>query len=273
MTFPNIGLIADEIVKNNFKQEADKLGIGIKFIEMGLSTEKIIELSKDCNFICVDPNLISISSLKSIERSGVMIYPPISAIESIAKLNMYPSKSQMLSIVVTRSPHAQISTWPITLITENVLITPAPAISNEQAIEIQLSTINLANEIQLIGGLELIVDADDFKKLIGINWINPLSSHSFSIGSVTGYFEQYLRAVLDLPLGNSTNLNSFIVTGNLFTDINSDDYRPYLHLMARNPNLKFDQLRNKVGLLGDNLENMLTEVIHAQQYYCGEIDE
>jgi len=44
-------------------------------------------------------------------------------------------------------------------------------------------------------------------------------------------------------------------------------------LMARNPNLKFDQLRNKVGLLGDNLENMLTEVIHAQQYYCGEIDE
>ena len=157
--------------------------------------------------------------------------------------------------------------------TELVLITPAPAISNEQAIEIQLSTINLANEIQLIGGLELIVDADDFKKLIGINWINPLSSHSFSIGSVTGYFEQYLRAVLDLPLGNSTNLNSFIVTGNLFTDINSDDYRPYLHLMARNPNLKFDQLRNKVGLLGDNLENMLTEVIHAQQYYCGEIDE
>lgn len=273
MAIPNIGLIADEIVKNNFKQEADKLGIGIKLFENGLSTEKIIELSKNCNFICVDPNLISISSLKSIERSGVIIYPPISAIESIAKLNLHPSNSEMFSIVVTRSPHAQISTWPITLITENILITPAPAISDEQAIEIQLSTINLANEIQLIGGLELIVDADDFRKLIAVNWTNPISSPAFAIGSVTGYFEQYLRAVLDLPLGNSKNLKSFIATGNLSTDINSDDYRPYLHLMARNPNLKFDQLRKKVGLLGDNLENMLTEIIHAQQYYCGEIDE
>lgn len=69
----------------------------------------------------------------------------------------------MLSILITRSPHAQISTWPVTLVTENVLITPAPAINEEQAIEIQLSAIKLASEIGLIGGIELIVDADDFK--------------------------------------------------------------------------------------------------------------
>jgi hypothetical protein len=59
----------------------------------------------------------------------------------------------------------------------------------------------------------------------------------------------------------------------LNTDPDSDDYRPYLHLMARNPKLKFDQSTKKVGLIGDDLENLLTEVIHAQQYYSGEIQE
>jgi hypothetical protein len=43
--------------------------------------------------------------------------------------------------------------------------------------------------------------------------------------------------------------------------------------MARNPKLKFDQSTKKVGLIGDDLENLLTEVIHAQQYYSGEIQE
>ena len=64
-----------------------------------------------------------------------------------------------------------------------------------------------------------------------------------------------------------------ILTNKLFTDPTSDNYRPYLHLMARNPNLKFDQSINQVAVSGDNLENLLTEVIHAQQYFSGEIEE
>ena len=42
--------------------------------------------------------------------------------------------------------------------------------------------------------------------------------------------------------------------------------------MARNPKLKFDQRMKLVGLAGENLEQLLAEVIHAQQYYSGEID-
>jgi 5-(carboxyamino)imidazole ribonucleotide synthase len=92
------------------------------------------------------------------------------------------------------------------------------------------------------------------------------------INSTTDYFEQYLRAVLDLPLGETTTQRLFAVIGSLMTDPNSDDYRPYLHLMARNPKLKFDQSNKLVGVTGDNLETLLTEIIHAQQYYSGEID-
>jgi 5-(carboxyamino)imidazole ribonucleotide synthase len=65
----------------------------------------------------------------------------------------------------------------------------------------------------------------------------------------------------------------FAVSGKLKTDPKSDDYRPYLHLMARNPNLKFNQFSKEVAVCGDELENLLTEIIHAQQYYSGEIVE
>ena len=67
--------------------------------------------------------------------------------------------------------------------------------------------------------------------------------------------------------------SAFTVTGKLKSDPASDDYRPYLHLMARNPKLKFDQSIKQVAISGSELESLLTEVIHAQQYFSGEIEE
>jgi hypothetical protein len=43
--------------------------------------------------------------------------------------------------------------------------------------------------------------------------------------------------------------------------------------MARNPKLKFDQSIKQVAISGSELEILLTEVIHAQQYFSGEIEE
>jgi len=85
MTLPIIGLIANEIVRNNFSQEAKKLGIEIKLFQEELSTERIIEFSKNCRFLCIDPAYVSTSSLRTIERSGALIYPPISTVGSLSK--------------------------------------------------------------------------------------------------------------------------------------------------------------------------------------------
>jgi hypothetical protein len=43
--------------------------------------------------------------------------------------------------------------------------------------------------------------------------------------------------------------------------------------MARTPALKFNQVSKEIAIYGDDLENLLTEIIHAQQYYSGDIDE
>jgi 5-(carboxyamino)imidazole ribonucleotide synthase len=146
-------------------------------------------------------------------------------------------------------------------------------VGEEQGVTIAVSALNLLAELALVGGIEIIVDANDYQKLQAINWLQPRSAFETEINCVTNYYEQYLRAVLDLPLGDTNATDSYVITGSIKTDPNSDDYRPYLHLMARNPRLKFDQRLKLVGLAGNDLETILTEIIHAQQYYSGEIQD
>jgi 5-(carboxyamino)imidazole ribonucleotide synthase len=72
------------------------------------------------------------------------------------------------------------------------------------------------------------------------------------------------------------------VTGNLVAGKKSNMYRPYLHLMARSPALRFHQYRNEaipgenighVTLKGENLNELIDEIEHAIDYMSGKIDE
>lgn len=273
MTFPVVGLIAGDWARAVYENEGRKLGVGVKFGSSHFSPDQLIEFSKDCQLLCVEPDIISISVIKTVERSGVRIYPSSKTLEQLSLIEKTPVTGDCFSILIARSAHNQIACWPATLVTNNLTITPPPGVSNDQLEQIQLSAFKLVAEIDLIGAFELLVDAADYKKLVKINWLTPLAQYWSQIGSITNYFEQYLKAVLDLPLGSTNATKEFIITGKLITDQSSDDYRPYLHLMARNPDLKFDQSSKQVGIAGSDLERLLTEIIHAQQYYSGEIDE
>ena len=122
----------------------------------------------------------------------------------------------------------------------------------------------------------------------GIERINELalrphnSGHWTIEGSTTSQFEQHLRAVLDLPLGDTSLRAPFAVMGNVLGGEKTDMYRPYLHLFARTPHLKIHQYRKtvrpgrKVGhvtAIGNNLDSLLEEVQHAVDYMNGAIDE
>jgi len=72
------------------------------------------------------------------------------------------------------------------------------------------------------------------------------------------------------------------VMGNVLGGNKTDMYRPYLHLMARTPALKFHHYRKEVrpgrkighvNITGDNLVELRNEVAHALAYLSGEIDE
>ena len=74
----------------------------------------------------------------------------------------------------------------------------------------------------------------------------------------------------------------FSVMGNILGGEKSDMYRPYLHLMARNPELKFHQYKKEVRVgrkighvtaVGSNLLQLVSDVKHARDYMSGDIDE
>ena len=69
--------------------------------------------------------------------------------------------------------------------------------------------------------------------------MRPHNSGHWSIdGAVTSQFEQHLRAVLDLPLGDPSAREPWTVMGNVLGGDYPELYPAYRHLLARDPGLK-----------------------------------
>ena len=193
-----------------------------------------------------------------------------------------------IAVMVARSPHGQAATWaPTRTIQRDGIcietVTPVPEFSETQSLAAQKLALEIAEEIKLVGvmAVEMFVKGETL--LINELALRPHNSGHWTIeGSVTSQFEQHLRAILDLPLGDTSMTAEWAVMGNVLGGNKVDMYRPYLHLMARTPGLKFHQYRKevrpgrKIGhvtIIGSDLIELRKEVDHALQYMSGEIDE
>ena len=193
-----------------------------------------------------------------------------------------------ISVMVARSPHNQAATWPATLTIQSdgictSTVTPVPEISDSLSAKVQAAALEIAAGISLVGvmAVEIFIVGEDF--FINELALRPHNSGHWSIeGSETSQFEQHLRAILDLPLGSTAMRSKYAVMGNVLGGEKSDMYRPYLHLMARTPGLKFHQYGKdvkpgrKIGhvtMCGENLLQLQQEVAHAVDYMNGVIDE
>jgi 5-(carboxyamino)imidazole ribonucleotide synthase len=193
-----------------------------------------------------------------------------------------------IAVMVARSAHGQAVTWAPTQTIQSdgictSTISPAPKLSLELAENAQHLALSIANDLSLIGvmAVEIFVKGDDL--FINELAMRPHNSGHWTIeGAKTSQFEQHLRAILDLPLGDPSMVAPYAVMGNILGGDKTDMYRPYLHLMARNPNLKFHQYKKeirkgrKVGhvtVVGENLLELTEVIAHARDYMSGEIDE
>lgn len=193
-----------------------------------------------------------------------------------------------ISVMVARSPHGQAATWAPTQTVQSdgictMTIAPAPDLTEALGQQAQQIALSIAAEIKLVGvmAVEMFVKGDQL--FINELAMRPHNSGHWTIdGSVTSQFEQHLRAILDLPLGDTSMTAKYAVMGNVLGGEKQDMYRPYLHLLARTPKLKVHQYRKevkpgrKIGhvtLLGENLVELTTEVQHAIDYMGGVIDE
>ena len=193
-----------------------------------------------------------------------------------------------IAVMVARSAHGQAVTWAPTETVQSdgictSTISPAPKLSQEMAEKAQHLALSIANDLSLIGvmAVEMFVKGDEL--FINELAMRPHNSGHWTIeGAKTSQFEQHLRAILDLPLGDPAMVAPHAVMGNILGGDKTDMYRPYLHLMARNPNLKFHQYKKeirkgrKVGhvtVVGENLLELTEVIAHARDYMSGEIDE
>ena len=190
--------------------------------------------------------------------------------------------------MVARSPHDQAASWPATLTIQSdgictMTVTPIQEISKAVEEAVQSAALKIAQGINLVGvmAVEIFIVGSNF--YINELALRPHNSGHWTIeGAKTSQFEQHLRAVLDLPLGSTEMVTKFAVMGNVLGGDKSDMYRPYLHLMARNPGLHFHQYRKevrpgrKIGhitLCGENLLELKAEVAHAVDYMSGAVNE
>jgi 5-(carboxyamino)imidazole ribonucleotide synthase len=193
-----------------------------------------------------------------------------------------------IAVMVARSPHGQATSWaPVETVQADgiciMTVTPAQKISQAVAEEAQKIALEIAQEVGVVGvmAVEMFIKGEQI--FINELAMRPHNSGHWSIeGSVTSQFEQHLRAILDLPLGSPAMNHSYAVMGNVLGGEKTDMYRPYLHLMARNPSLHFHQYKKdvrpgrKIGHVtacGDDLLHLTQEVQHARDYMSGVIDE
>ena len=280
----------------SFIYSQNKLAMRRKMEELGLPNPKWEEF--DGTSCEIEFPLIAKSIAGGYDGSGVFVVQDLEELQGLRERSganlLIEEKLTFdyeIAVMVARSPHGQAATWAPTLTVQRdgictQTITPVPDLSEALATEVTQIALKIAQGIDLVGvmAVEIFVVGDHL--IINELALRPHNSGHWSIeGSVTSQFEQHLRAVLDLPLGDTSLVAEYAVMGNVIgieTDKSKDLYRPYLHLMARIPGLKVHQYMKelrpgrKVGhvtLLGSNLLHLRSEVSHAVDYLSGAIDE
>jgi 5-(carboxyamino)imidazole ribonucleotide synthase len=156
-----------------------------------------------------------------------------------------------IAVLVARSPSGQAAAWPVveTVQTDGIcteVLAPAPHLSADLASSATEAALRIAGELGITGVLavEMFEVERDGAPAYLVNELamRPHNSGHWSMdGAVTGQFEQHLRAVLDLPLGDPRPRAPWTVMANVLGGDRPEHeelYSAYRHIMARDPGVK-----------------------------------
>jgi 5-(carboxyamino)imidazole ribonucleotide synthase len=186
-----------------------------------------------------------------------------------------------LAALVARSPHRQGASYPVVQTVQKdgicrEVIAPAPGLAEGLVAQAQAMALRIANALKVTGllAVELFETADGL--LVNELAMRPHNTGHWTMdGSVTSQFEQHLRAVLDLPLGNPGMTAPYAVMANLLGGTDPDIYDKYVHVMALDPGVKVHlygksvRPGRKIGhvtVLGDDPEELRDRARRAVSY-------
>lgn len=197
-----------------------------------------------------------------------------------------------LAAQVARSPSGQAVAYPVVRTVQvngmcSEVVAPCPDLSDERSVEAQRIALRIAQILGVEGMLavELFETAEGL--LVNELAMRPHNSGHWSIdGAVTSQFENHLRAVLDLPLGDPRLRAPHAVMVNVVGPPNAASlpalYEAYRHIMARDPAVKVHlygkgiRAGRKLGhvtVVGDDLDDLLKRAHHAADYLTGAIND
>jgi len=278
-TFPTVGLVGSAPQAGMYISPAQALGVELLHVADG----------SRCDVVTVIDRSFALSIVKRLEADGVTVRPSFSALTgSSEKYGSTYDEQSTICVMVARSPHGQATTWAASEILRTnglwvMSITPAPGMTDSLQEKVQQLALDTSAQLSAVGviAVEFSIKGEELS-VVNVE-MHPMSSGNWTVdGAVTSQFEQHLRAILDLPLGDPSMTSRFVVTGNVYCGDKPNMYRPYLHLMARTPAMKFHQYKNSnehgalvghVTLAGNNLDQIVEEIKHALQYMQGEIEE
>jgi len=194
-----------------------------------------------------------------------------------------------LAALVARSPSGQAAAWPVveTVQADGIcreVVAPAPGLADDVAAQATRIALTIAGELGVVG----VLAVEMFQTPAGGVVVNELamrphnSGHWTIDGAVTSQFEQHLRAVLDLPLGDPRRRDRWSVMVNVLGGEQEDLYRSYLHVMARDPGVKVHlygkgvRPGRKIGhvtVCGEDLADCRARARHAADFIAGTIEE
>jgi 5-(carboxyamino)imidazole ribonucleotide synthase len=281
-TFPTVGIIAGGPMAAMYVSAASSLGIDLLYLDPQDSAAK-------CDVVTFVGTANSLTSAKRLEAAGVTVRPSFSAISlSKDRFNSEIEQDAHVCVMVARSPHGQATTWAPTEILKSdgkwrMSITPAPQLSDVLQEKTQQLALDYSAAVGAVGVIAVEISIKAEEAIVVNAQMHPHTSGNWTVdGSVTNQYEQHLRAILDLPLGDPSMSAKYVVTGNFYCGDKPNMYRPYLHLMARTPALKFHQYKNSsvpgelmghITLAGNDLSKLVEEIEHALEYMQGQIDE
>lgn len=155
--------------------------------------------------------------------------------------------SRELSAMVARGPSGEAKAWPVVESIQidgvcDEVIAPAPGLSTEVAAAAQSAALRIAEELDVTGAMAVeIFETPGIGAGFLINELamRPHNSGHWSMdGALTGQFEQHLRAVADLPLGDPRPLAAITVMKNILGGANQDLYLGYPAALAAQPGIK-----------------------------------
>ncbi len=188
-----------------------------------------------------------------------------------------------IAIIVARNDHGDVSTFPMVEMEFNpqanlveFLISPS-TYSKEIQAEAEEIAKKIANDLQIVGVLAVEMFLTKTGEIL-VNELAPRphnSGHQTIEGNVTSQFNQHLRAIFNLPLGNTDNLQHAVMINVLgedgyeglakyegVEDILSID-GVYLHLYGKKITKPFRKMGH-VCIVNENREKAITNARKVQ---------